>query len=82
LKDKSRRLHLKSGGPWSCEWGPLHGSQAYVPEDEAKDKALHAAFDLLRGVKTAEALKVEASKAAPSSADPAAAPPSPKPESR
>jgi carboxyl-terminal processing protease len=29
------------------------GSQSYVPQDPKNDKALHAALDLLRGVKTA-----------------------------
>ena len=50
--------HLKNGEDEG------HGSQAYVPPDAAKDKALHAALDLLRGVKTAEVLKEESAKAA------------------
>ena len=41
--------HLKNG---EDEKG---GSQAYVPPDPAKDKQLNAAFDILRGVKKAEA---------------------------
>ncbi len=49
--------HLKNGNDEE------HGSQAYVPADESKDKALHAAYDLLRGVKTAAALKQEYAKA-------------------
>lgn len=49
--------HLKNGNEEE------HGSQAYVPADESKDKALHAAYDLLRGVKTAAALKLEYAKA-------------------
>jgi carboxyl-terminal processing protease len=55
--EASLKGHLKNGD------AEEHGSQAYVPADEAKDKALHAAFDLLRGVRTAEALKVEPPKA-------------------
>ncbi len=54
--EASLKGHLKNGD------AEEHGSQAYVPADEAKDKALHAAFDLLRGVKTAEALKAEMAK--------------------
>ena len=41
--------HLKNG---EDEKG---GSQAYVPPDQSKDKQLNAAFDILRGVKKAEA---------------------------
>jgi carboxyl-terminal processing protease len=48
--------HLKNGDDEG------HGSQAYVPPDEAKDKALHAAYDLLRGTKTVEGLKQEMAK--------------------
>ena len=55
--EASLKGHLKNGEDEE------HGSQAYVPADEAKDKALHAAFDLLRGVKTADALKAETAKA-------------------
>ncbi len=54
--EASLKGHLKNGD------AEEHGSQAYVPADEAKDKALHAALDLLRGVKTAEALKSEMAK--------------------
>jgi len=43
------RGHLKSQG----EGSEQTGSQAYVPQDPKDDKALHAALDLLRGVKTA-----------------------------
>jgi carboxyl-terminal processing protease len=49
--EASLQGHLKNGDDEE------HGSQAYVPDDEAKDKALHAAFDLLHGVKTAQALQ-------------------------
>jgi carboxyl-terminal processing protease len=71
--EASLKGHLKNGD------NEEHGSQAYVPTDEAKDKALHAAFDLLRGVRTAEALKVEtptspATGAVASPADPAVNP--------
>jgi carboxyl-terminal processing protease len=55
--EASLKGHLKNGDDEG------HGSQAYVPPDEAKDKALHAAFDLLRGVKTVESLKLEMAKA-------------------
>ncbi len=55
--EASLKGHLKNGEDEE------HGSQAYVPADEAKDKALHAAYDLLRGVKTADALKAETAKA-------------------
>jgi carboxyl-terminal processing protease len=41
--------HLKNG---EDEKG---GSQAYVPPDQSKDKQLLAAFDILRGVKRAQA---------------------------
>jgi carboxyl-terminal processing protease len=54
--EASLKGHLKNGD------AEEHGSQAYVPADEAKDKALHAAFELLRGVKTAEVLKAEFAK--------------------
>ncbi len=52
--EASLQGHLKNG----TDEG--HGSQAYVPADESKDKALHAAYDLLRGVKTLAMLKQEA----------------------
>jgi carboxyl-terminal processing protease len=55
--EASLKGHLKNGDQEE------HGSQAYVPADEAKDKALHAALDLLRGAKTADALKAEYAKA-------------------
>jgi carboxyl-terminal processing protease len=55
--EASLKGHLKNGDDEG------HGSQAYVPPDAAKDKALHAAFDLLRGVKTVDALKQEMAKA-------------------
>ena len=55
--EASLKGHLKNGD------AEEHGSQAYVPADEAKDKALHAAYDLLRGVGTAEAPKVDPPKA-------------------
>ena len=55
--EASLKGHLKNGDDEG------HGSQAYVPTDEAKDKALHAAYDLLRGVKTVESLKMEMAKA-------------------
>jgi carboxyl-terminal processing protease len=55
--EASLKGHLKNGEDEE------HGSQAYVPADEAKDKALRAAYDLLRGVKTADALKAETAKA-------------------
>ena len=51
--EASLQGHLKNGDDEG------HGSQAYVPPDVAKDKALHAALDLLRGVKTADAIKAE-----------------------
>ena len=54
--EASLKGHLKNGEDEG------HGSQAYVPADEAKDKALHAAYDLLRGVKSADALKAEYAK--------------------
>ena len=43
------RGHLKGQG----EGSEQTGSQSYVPKDPKDDKALHAALDLLRGVKTA-----------------------------
>ncbi|MCW2275559.1 carboxyl-terminal processing protease [Rhodoblastus acidophilus] len=55
--EASLKGHLKNGDQEE------HGSQAYVPPDVSKDKALHAALDLLRGVKTAEAIKAESAKA-------------------
>jgi len=61
--EASLKGHLKNGDDEG------HGSQAYVPPDEAKDKALHAAFDLLRGVKTVESLKMEMAKAEAPKAD-------------
>jgi carboxyl-terminal processing protease len=54
--EASLKGHLKNGD----EEG--HGSQAYVPADEAKDRTLHAAFDILRGVKSVDALKAEIAK--------------------
>jgi carboxyl-terminal processing protease len=63
--EASLKGHLKNGDQEE------HGSQAYVPPDAAKDKALHAALDLLRGVKTAEALKEEHAKAVADAAKPA-----------
>jgi len=47
--EASLKGHLKNG---EDEKG---GSQAYVPPDQSKDKQLNAAFDILRGVKRAEA---------------------------
>ena len=61
--EASLKGHLKNGEDEG------HGSQAYVPPDEAKDKALHAAYDLLRGVKTVESLKMEMAKAEAPKAD-------------
>jgi carboxyl-terminal processing protease len=55
--EASLQGHLKNGPEEE------HGSQAYVPADEAKDRALHAAFDLLRGTKTLAMLKQEAAAA-------------------
>ena len=46
--EASLKGHLKNG---EDEKG---GSQAYVPPDQAKDKQLNAALDILRGVKKAE----------------------------
>ncbi len=67
--EASLKGHLKNGDDEG------HGSQAYVPADESKDKALHAALDLLRGVKTVEALKTEMAKAdAPKTDSPRATP--------
>jgi carboxyl-terminal processing protease len=43
------RGHLKGQG----EGAEQTGSQSYVPQDPKNDKALNAALDLLRGVKTA-----------------------------
>ena len=37
-------------GHLSAEGAEQTGSQSYVPPDEKDDKALHAAYDLLRGV--------------------------------
>ena len=51
--EASLKGHLKNGDEEE------HGSQAYVPPDAAKDKALHAALDLLRGAKTLDGLKAE-----------------------
>jgi carboxyl-terminal processing protease len=45
--EASLRGHLKAEGKGAEETG----SQAYVPTDKEKDKALHMALDLLRGVK-------------------------------
>jgi carboxyl-terminal processing protease len=42
--EASMRGHL------SAEGKEQSGSQSYVPPDEKDDKALHAAYDLLRGV--------------------------------
>ncbi len=47
--EASLKGHLKNG---EDEKG---GSQAYVPPDQSKDKQLNAAFDILRGVKRAQA---------------------------
>ena len=55
--EASLKGHLKNGDDEG------HGSQAYVPPDETKDKALHAAYDLLRGKTTLESLKQEMAKA-------------------
>ena len=55
--EASLQGHLKNGDEEE------HGSQAFVPADESKDKALHAAYDLLRGVKTVALLKEEVAKA-------------------
>ncbi len=55
--EASLQGHLKNGSEEE------HGSQAYVPADESKDKALHAAYDLLRGTKTLAMLKQEAAAA-------------------
>ena len=70
--EASLKGHLKNGDDEKT------GSQAYVPADAAKDKALHAALDLLHGVKNADATpakadpaKVEPVKAEPTKADPA-----------
>jgi carboxyl-terminal processing protease len=41
--EASLRGHLKAEGAEEA------GSQSYVPPDEKDDKALHAAYDLLRG---------------------------------
>ncbi len=57
LGEASLKGHLMNGKDEE------HGSQAYVPADESKDKALHAAFDLLRGAKTEAELKTEYAKA-------------------
>ena len=37
-------------GHLSAEGAEQTGSQSYVPPDEKDDKALHAAYDLLRGI--------------------------------
>ncbi|MCI4679954.1 S41 family peptidase [Rhodoblastus acidophilus] len=55
--EASLKGHLKNGKEEE------HGSQAYVPADESKDKALHAAYDLLRGSKTLAMLKQESAEA-------------------
>jgi carboxyl-terminal processing protease len=60
------RGHLKGQG----EGAEQTGSQSYVPPDAKDDKALHAALDLLRGVKTATPAapadnKVESKASAP-----------------
>ena len=66
--EASLKGHLKNGDDEG------HGSQAYVPADESKDKALHAALDVLRGVKTVEALRTETAKADAATAPKAEAP--------
>ncbi len=64
--EASLRGHLKNGE----EDKDKGGSQAYVPTDEAKDKQLSAAIELLHGktkaqiVAAVEAAKIEAAKAA------------------
>ncbi|MGO8738367.1 S41 family peptidase [Rhodoblastus sp.] len=55
--EASLQGHLKNGPEEE------HGSQAYVPADESKDRALHAAYDLLRGTKTLAMLKQDAAAA-------------------
>jgi carboxyl-terminal processing protease len=61
--EASLRGHLKNGDDEKT------GSQAYVPTDEAKDKQLNAAIELLHGktkaqiVASIEAAKAEAAKA-------------------
>ncbi len=67
--EASLKGHLKNGK------NEEFGSQAYVPKDPAKDKALHAALDLLRGVKTADALKAEYAADAASKSESDATPP-------
>jgi carboxyl-terminal processing protease len=56
--EASMRGHL------SAEGKEQSGSQSYVPPDEKDDKALHAAYDLLRGV-TVNADAPAAAKAVP-----------------
>ncbi len=46
--EASMRGHLPGDG------GELAGSQSYVPPDETKDKALRAAYNLLRGTTSAD----------------------------
>jgi len=55
------RGHLKGQG----EGAEQTGSQAYVPKDPKDDKALHAALDLLRGVKTANPAESKRENRAP-----------------
>jgi len=52
--EASLKGHLKNGDDEKT------GSQAYVPADAARDKALHAAMDLLHGVKNADATPAKA----------------------
>ncbi len=56
--EASLKGHLKNGDDEKT------GSQAYVPTDEAKDKQLSAAIDLLHGVKRADLAPGDTAKAA------------------
>jgi carboxyl-terminal processing protease len=72
--EASLKGHLKNGDDEKT------GSQAYVPTDEAKDKQLSAAIDLLHGVKRADLTPSDASKTtAPATAPAAPATPEAKP---
>lgn len=63
--EASLKGHLKNGDDEKT------GSQAYVPTDEAKDKQLLAAVDLLHGVKRADLTPGDAAKATPAPTVPA-----------
>ena len=59
MAESQMRGHLSAG-----EGGEQTGSQSYVPPKEEDDKALHAAFDFLRGAPANEVAAKSATKAA------------------